>query len=61
MSRIKVRHFEDYDYAPIDGTVTQLNNETERKFPERFKSGPNIMTISHLSKMDVRLKSEKQM
>ncbi|HRB00486.1 MAG TPA: efflux RND transporter periplasmic adaptor subunit [Ignavibacteria bacterium] len=43
-------------YAPIDGTVTQLNNESGEKVLGTISNqGSNIMTISDLSKMECQV------
>ncbi|MBS1518728.1 MAG: efflux RND transporter periplasmic adaptor subunit [Bacteroidetes bacterium] len=43
-------------YSPIDGTVTQLNNETGEKVLGTISNqGSNIMTISDLSKMECQV------
>jgi len=43
-------------YSPIDGTVTQLNNETGEKVLGTISNqGSNIMTISDLAKMECQV------
>jgi HlyD family secretion protein len=56
MSRIKYDISKTTIYAPIDGTVTQLNNETGEKVLGTISNqGSNIMTISDLSKMECQV------
>lgn len=56
MSRIKYDISKTTIYSPINGTVTQLNNETGEKVLGTISNqGSNIMTISDLSKMECQV------
>ncbi|MBK8380680.1 MAG: efflux RND transporter periplasmic adaptor subunit [Ignavibacteria bacterium] len=56
MSKIKYDISKTTIYAPINGTVTQLNNETGEKVLGTISNqGSQIMTISDLSKMECQV------
>lgn len=56
LSRIKYDISKTTIYSPIDGTVTQLNNEPGEKVLGTISNqGSNIMTISDLSKMECQV------
>ncbi|MBV6479236.1 MAG: Macrolide export protein MacA [Ignavibacteria bacterium] len=56
MSQIKYDLSKTTIYSPIDGTVTQLNNETGEKVLGTISNqGSNIMTISDLTKMECQV------
>lgn len=56
MSRIKYDISKTTIYSPINGTVTQLNNETGEKVLGTISNqGSNIMTISDLSRMECQV------
>jgi len=56
LSRIQYDISKTTIYAPISGTVTQLNNETGEKVLGTISNqGSNIMTISDLSKMECQV------
>ncbi|MCY7361680.1 MAG: efflux RND transporter periplasmic adaptor subunit [Ignavibacteria bacterium] len=56
MSRIQYDISKTVIYAPMSGTVTQLNNETGEKVLGTISNqGSNILTISDLSKMECQV------
>lgn len=56
LSRIQYDISKTTIYSPIDGTVTQLNNETGEKVLGTISNqGSNILTISDLSKMECQV------
>lgn len=56
LSRIKYDISKTTIYSPIDGTVTQLNNEAGEKVLGTISNqGSNIMTISDLAKMECQV------
>lgn len=56
MSQIKYDLSKTTIYSPIDGTVTQLNNETGEKVLGTISNqGSDIMTISDLTKMECQV------
>ncbi|HMS63708.1 MAG TPA: efflux RND transporter periplasmic adaptor subunit [Ignavibacteria bacterium] len=56
MSRINYDISKTTIYSPINGTVTQLNNETgEKVLGTVSNQGSNILTISDLSKMECQV------
>lgn len=56
MSQIKYDLSKTTIYSPINGTVTQLNNETgEKVLGTMSNQGSTIMTISDLSKMECQV------
>lgn len=56
LSRIRYDISKTTIYSPIDGTVTQLNNETGEKVLGTISNqGSDIMTISDLAKMECQV------